>query len=418
MVGRVRSRLRGDTSPIRIGTLEISSLSTGQIYNKFPYHRFARSREWMLDATHRHWRSERRVGFFDAGSSMHHFKASMNHHPAFISHAGTPGFDAKYEYTGEYYPFPLDGFILGDDHGVENSIPETSLTAQGTIGFNKFKPTASGGGLGQFIGELHEFPRLPSLLTRMRSRSLTFAGMGGDYLNYEFGWRPFVRDVYQTVGNMFSAERRLRQLARDNGRRVRRQGTVSHQESAPETIDRGYSQFGWPALPNFFLQGGREHGYIELNSGTRYRFSACFRYWIPPLDRRFGDTESQAEREQLARIVYGVSLSPSLLYELMPWSWLIDWGSSLGAMVQNYSENSADSLVADYAYCTGRKYSTDNWVVEGTLTSGLSYTAATSFDREMVRRQPASPYGFGIFLPDLSARRIAILAALGFTHLR
>lgn len=142
-------------------------------------------------------------------------------------------------------------------------------------------------------------------------------------------------------------------------------------------------------------------------------FSARFKYWIQPVGAGRLDRFFQAEH--VNRILYGLDLDPSLVYELTPWSWLVDWFSSAGDSIANMCEDPADNLVADYAYVMGSKVVRDDIRVTGKTVNGQSYYTTQTYLTEVKMRTAATPYGFYAITPDLSDRQVSILAALGIT---
>jgi hypothetical protein len=147
---------------------------------------------------------------------------------------------------------------------------------------------------------------------------------------------------------------------------------------------------------------------------NRFWFSARFKYWIKPVGA--GKLERFLQAEHVNRILYGTDLSPSLLYELMPWSWLADWGSSAGDSIANFFEDSGDNLVADYAYIMGKTISSDSYIVTGETANGQVYYTGQEYLTEVKQRTDATPYGFFAIPPNLSVKQIGILAALGLTR--
>lgn len=306
-------------------------------------------------------------------------------------------------------------------------IPATNMVAVGTRGWRMYKPTEEQAGAAQFFGELRDLPRAFSIyayknvlkeFARGRLGNIHYHQVGklaaGDFLNYQFGWLPFYRDFAKFLINFQNQEKLIRQLRRDNGRPVRRGGTVDVVEST--SVSSSSSPTGglvYPALATQ-LYDGPETSTTTTTISEKYWFAARFRYWIPDLlDESKGALQGQ---ENINRILFGASVTPRTIYQLTPWSWMLDWVTSSGDVVANMNDT-LDNLTADYAYAMGHKTTKREYVVKGKLKSGSPYqTSATSIE-EVKQRTMASPYGFGILPGTLSLKQSAILAALGYTRI-
>lgn len=305
---------------------------------------------------------------------------------------------------------------------VESNLPtwSTDTSVYGAKGWRKFRPGKAGANVGQFLVELRDIPLIPlRKLIQARSSLERFRSMGGEYLNIQFGWFPFLQDLRDILNTSRDLDRLLKQLRRDNGKRVRRKGSVSTspKDSTITSLTVSGSSLT-PALPTgYYAPGGpvARGAYANRIVSTEEQawFSAAFRYWIPDIDSP--DWESRA-----MRALYGVNPTPSLLWEVLPWSWLIDWAANVGDVLANMSSNAADNLVADYAFVMlHKKTSTKVEAYDVLLNGGSSpsgYSASAEEVQETKTRVAASPYGFGLVPGDLSGRQQLILGALGISR--
>jgi hypothetical protein len=319
-------------------------------------------------------------------------------------------------------------------------ISESTMLAEGTKGWAKFKPTRSQGGLDQFFGEIHQIPtvskikdlRLAFLDMRGKHgwnipiswRSRQFVKSGSDnFLNYMFGWVPLISDLRDAARNTILLEKRLKQLFRDNGKAIRRSGLIDSSKNVDVTNQHdptGTSGWLFPGIPG--LSEMDKH--VTTTTETTFKFSGRFRYWLtppkaPPRGVPFAEGIPSRERYQLNRILFGGEITPQTLYEVTPWSWLVDWVAPVGDIIGNFVNDSVDNLVADYAYVTAHQKSTTAYVVKakGDFYGIQPFAASSVLTTELIQRRGASPYGFGLLYSDFSSKQLAILAALGFQKL-
>jgi hypothetical protein len=307
--------------------------------------------------------------------------------------------------------------------GYESFLPDDNVA--GSKGWNKFKPGKPGVSLGQALVELRNIPTVPKLLLRglgswktlpaeLRQRHYGYKQLGGDYLNAQFGWVPFLRDLAGLASVQSYVARRLAQLKRDNGQAVRREGNVWSDNDVTVTESSVYHPTYPYVHPFYHTQAGNTHGRRILTKSTQQRtwFCAKFRYYIPDIDT------DQGRMRATARLL-GIVPSPDLLWEVLPWSWLIDWFANVGDVMSNLSENAAENLVAEYAYVMSE------WKLTQTVNESINILSSNgvtpiSCESETVqhvkRRSSASPYGFGLNPASLSGKQGLILSALGISR--
>lgn len=318
--------------------------------------------------------------------------------------------------------FVYDGKIFAQQYAGNNpQYPPAPLQSDmlgwGVKAWNRYKPTSRKGALAQAIVELRDFHGMieaANLAKIFRDRHKGFLHHAGNqYLNYQFGWVPFLSDVRDLIKNAHNLQKNIDQLARDNGKWIRRRGTIHRTISSSNTITSG-SFYSQPSMVSY-CYGGPETHMITHSEQVRYWFSAKFRYYIePPSAGRLGQF---MEAEHINRILYGTDISPSLLWELIPYSWLVDWFSSAGAAYANLFEDPADNLVAEYAYVMHSHTVSDLHQVFGKTANGQSYIAEQEYLTEVKARTAASPYGFYAIQPDLTSKQISIMTALGLTRM-
>jgi hypothetical protein len=118
----------------------------------------------------------------------------------------------------------------------------------------------------------------------------------------------------------------------------------------------------------------------------------------------------------------GLDLTPEVLWQITPWSWLLDWFANLGDVISNISNLSLKDIILDYAYLTNR-IETERGILAwkpslyGNLKLSRNVVSHKVTTVEKTRNQ-ASPYGFSVGFDGLSPYQISILVALGLARMR
>jgi hypothetical protein len=142
-----------------------------------------------------------------------------------------------------------------------------------------------------------------------------------------------------------------------------------------------------------------------------------FRYLLPPGPRNVAWTRKMVRR------IMGARVTPDMVYQIMPWSWLADYFTGLGDFIKAVSPGVADRLICDYAYLMTTE------VREATTECSQTFYANKKGDQAhtvrasctirdtLKMRRVASPFGWGLKDSDLSAHQVAILGALGLSRM-
>jgi len=121
-----------------------------------------------------------------------------------------------------------------------------------------------------------------------------------------------------------------------------------------------------------------------------------------------------------ARKILGLEITPEVLWELVPWSWAIDWFANVGDLVKNVHNLSSDGLVMRYGYIMEHSMVRDTYIHVG--PTGFKDPKVVcepyTFVTETKLRRRATPFGFGLDLSSLTGQQKSILAALGMSRLR
>lgn len=322
------------------------------------------------------------------------------------------------------------------------------LSAQYATGYKLARPDKPAAGLGQFLVELRDLPQVPfrrgaqqfrSLFTRtggaLRNvprvlvRELSdFRNLGSEYLNGVFGWKPFVNDLRKMYNLQQRLDARIARLVRENGKWTRRKAQVKSESEVVKDYSRFY---GWAYAnvrggpPNWMFDGGTQYD-ITTRWSEKVWFSGSFRYYTPDI----GSSQWTVRAKQA---LFGALPSPETLWEVLPWSWLIDWFTNVGDIYANVSPGAVDNLVLGDSfimkhYTWERTCTASCWHsalplgADPKLRSGwpaLNATYASSEKHEIKARvSSGNPFGLGFKMIDCTAGQLGILAALGISRSR
>lgn len=194
-----------------------------------------------------------------------------------------------------------------------------------------------------FLGEMRDFPHMILQLGNFlkwlnRPRNLRYVdskgfGLMSDqewskhfgqiprwtgevYLNWKFGWEPLLSDLLKLFDFTEAVDNRIKEIEGLRSAGGLRKKVKVAQATVLEPSNGLYvsSAYQTSARVNVNI-----HKTFEKWGTVRYMPTAA----TPQL---FGDDL----RKQAQSLVFGQNLSISTLWELMPWSWLIDWFSNTG----------------------------------------------------------------------------------------
>jgi hypothetical protein len=291
--------------------------------------------------------------------------------------------------------------------------------AIGTEFLAKTRPTKAAANVAQALIEtIRDVPKIPfNAIDQARQATQLLRTGSDEYLNIVFGWQPLVSDVLKTCRAIVYSDKILQQYRRDSGRQVRRRAEIPVIETGLQaSTDTTYMAFP----PNGYFGGnlwygstGYGHTSVIEESSEKYWFSGAFSYLLSGDDSVY---EKSAQYAQLANKLLGIRLDATVLWELVPWSWLADWFTDIGSFVSLNNDMNQDNLVVRYGYLMRTSVYTRVSTQTGLRTFYDPVpTASTYYKLVQKERVRATPYGFGFDLTTLSAGQIAILASLGLT---
>lgn len=282
--------------------------------------------------------------------------------------------------------------------------------ALGATAISRCKPASPEAALGVALSEAL-YDGIPSAYGRLDfSRPIEyFRTLGRNYLNVEFGWKPFISDVRQTGKVLQDQADILEKLKAHSGQPIRRRYQFPIVQTSTSAGD-GY--LPWPTLDVYhWTQGGHT---VKSVYTKKTWFSGEFRYKFPS----GADSAIETLRAHSRQLV-GIDWTPETLWQARPWTWMVDWFSNSGDFMSNLSAIAYDHLVMHYGYLmqeTKMEYTSSHYGVKSHKMYGLPPTISGRTSYVHKTRVHATPFGFGFDWDKFTPRQFAILASLGITR--
>lgn len=363
---------------------------------------------------------------FDNGHEFNTFKSQTDLSHKMVNLQGVGG--VARSYSGQLIPVTP----LGVPHMAvrpESDLPrwdENSIREFGTRAVKATRPLQSEVSIATLLGELKSdgLPRLALLNMRKLNpndfdyRTKLASSLGGEYLNNVFGWKPLLSDVIGLCKAVVRVNDTIRQLDRDSGRNVRRSfhSPAVNSNVTSDVVMQGLSGSAFQTATRrsaFIRSGDIFKGKYTVSKYERMYFKGAYTYYLPPA---LTDVDKMVGFEARANAILGTRLTPEVLWNLAPWTWLYDWFGNVGDIISNATALSNDNLVMRYGYAMRKTQISHIWTTEainfysGNL--GSLSQSSVAIRKERVR---ATPFGFGLNTELFSPVQWSILAALGMT---
>lgn len=294
------------------------------------------------------------------------------------------------------------------EYGPDSSTP-AELDALGTTAISRCIPTNPLFNAAAFVGELRE--GLPKFgIDTWKDRTAIARNAGSDYLNYQFGWKPLVSDIQKFAYVVKNANRITKQYEADSGKLLKRRYDFPGEETSSH--DEWTGRYPAPLWDYSLFRPdhvGRLRRYRTKR--TRRWLEATFTYYLPPVGTRARDLA-------IANKLYGIRLTPDVVWQLTPWSWAADWVSNIGDVASNISAFASDGLVMPHAYMMEETSARQEWILD--QVGYKSYSGMQNFRQTFTvtvkQRRRATPFGFGFDFDGLTNRQTAILSALAISR--
>lgn len=226
-------------------------------------------------------------------------------------------------------------------------------------------------------------------------------------LRYEFGVKPMISDIRKLIHFTELIDRQQQILEGFGKGPVIRKATIftGSAQTSPNTISVAHSS------PTELQMSVRN----VLNTTSVRRWGYVL--WtpdVPKFDKILGD---KALARRLARdIALGLTVDASTAWELMPWSWLVDWFGNMGEWIA--SKRSMIPVIPGVPSVCTEWRSSNHWVNTNNA-AGVPH-GTFSFTRVSItkRREKASASFPSANLPLLTGRQVGILSSLAVLRSR
>jgi len=335
-----------------------------------------------------------------------------------------------YHLTGEWWKSPSLLFRINSFYNPGgglmssiDSIPDTSVEdwdywfTKALANMNPNKPEVD---VPLFLAELKDFPRMLHNLGRWlklsSGKSKAYKAKIFDefrhsvqsedrlniipdtFLSYSFGWAPLISDLLKLSDVHEKWEQRIRELKKmKGGNRIKR---TLHSEDLTDYETSSY--FIWL--------------FSTAHTNLEYTKSRESKVWFTAYPTLLSDVPQQSDTSSMIKNLYGIgNASASTLWNILPWSWMIDYFYNVGDVLQ------ASGGLLDWEYdkvCVmsyqKETYTYKNWGLPPGIEIGNKPMAVATSKRRRVRNHPTPTFAR---TPWLSQGQKSNLGALSLVYL-
>lgn len=236
---------------------------------------------------------------------------------------------------------------------------------------------------------LYEIREIPSLIKKFGDKALSKDGADA-LLRWEFGLKPMISDIIKFASFSHMFNKRMKEIRRLNERGLRR--TIHHGSWSESQHYSG----------NLHSNGATFLGKPMTKTTTAEKWS--YVKWTP--DRDTLDMDPSEMMWKVLRVVYGLSVDTQFLWNAIPWSWLVDWGTNMGDYLAS-RRNLIGASPSPVEVMTHTRTQTSF----GSHKNGTATLSAGNVFHETKTRRRSSP-SIQAHLPIMNSRQYSILGSL------
>lgn len=230
------------------------------------------------------------------------------------------------------------------------------LSKQTPALISKCLPTSRSFNLAYNVAELKDLPRLlRETLQRLRHLEeflKSASNTGSAYLEYKFAWESTYRAVLDMLKLPMQISKRINYLLKRNGKFT----TLHYSRHWSEPLSSSPS-FQWEIYP---FDVALDTSSIRGVHNVELRCAINSRIVLPHVD-------VPKLKEQLFWELIGANPRPSDLYNLIPWTWLVDWFGGIGDYISMMETIYNDPSLINYGFVS--------YVGRGEIVSALNLKA-------------------------------------------
>jgi len=358
--------------------------------------------------------------------------------PFYVTHVGTfmePGYvnrviggsRLEVEYSGPILGEHNSAAAIGSHHQwvPPPSMDKNSLNENGATAISQCAPNNPTAGLATGLAEMYRegVPTVPGIQS-WKKRTEHAQQAGSEYLNYQFGWAPLAGEIHSVVNAARHHRDIMKNYRHNEGKNVHRRFDFSTERNSwEEQIPPLNPNIGYAGNSSFWEGTHESERVVRVEKIRKRWFEGCFTYGGPSKLDTFRRAIGYGDE---ADAVYGLTLSPDVVWNLTPWSWAVDWFTNAGDVIHNVTNFAMAGLVMRYGYMMEEtisnfytEYGNGDFRVQSAPGSfHPSSQGACKFGITTITksRAPANPFGFGVGWQDLSPTQLAITAAIGITR--
>lgn len=320
------------------------------------------------------------------------------------------------------------------------------LGSLGPEGWSKLRPKVEKAGLAQAVIELREAPKMlrDTAKSALKKWNALLASpkyfkyrnqrrrlgeledlrkapkdLAADFLNYQFGWRPFVRDVIAVCDVVLNLEKHIENTVRRNNSWQKRhwsEDVVSASALVHSEGGLANSRIS-PIVGSDWWQPWTSNYNVYRENVSEVWYEGVFKFYRPEFDSGLESGYPALRKARQTLSLLGGNITPKVLFDVMPYTWLAGWFSNIGDNLQMLQDQISGSVAAKYMYVM--RYTHDQYrYVASTQTWEGNYVTLEAHRRlELKARiQSAGALSFSLRDPVLTGTQLAILGSLGLTR--
>jgi hypothetical protein len=305
-----------------------------------------------------------------------------------------------YSYFGPYFvdykADCLDNLNNLALHSTFSDIP--SLSDAATSAAARTNPSSPWVNVPGFMYELRE---IFELFPKLGKKLFTLRNAANINLNSQFGWNPAVQDLAKIIDFSGALDRQIKKITK-----------LMTEKGFRKTVSIG----SWSSGVNAYSdvpQSADSFIQCMFYHETKLEMRAHCR-WMPTADFPQSIQNTDDIRSLARRAMYGLTIDSYTIWEALPWSWLVDWGSNIG----DYLKSQRNMIPCELVSCSVMRHytttTTSDPYAEGP-PKNLSMTPIKC-TRETKMRDLASPAP-SAHIPFLTGNQMGILGSLAITRL-